>query len=96
MVKMCFLQSAVIGAPTLLDRSYRHRQKTSQTSRRLSFLLMSSVVGQGSQNKGIGYVRLNRLLNMIAIFMTFCLTYYWLLIFVFKYKKALLLKSLMF
>ena len=27
MVKVCFLQSPVIGAPTLLDRSYRHWQK---------------------------------------------------------------------
>jgi len=32
---------------------------------------------------------------MITIFMTFCLTYYWLLIFVFRYKEALLLKLLM-
>ena len=31
-----------------------------------------------------------RLLNMITIFMTFCLTYCWLLIFVFRYKEALL------
>ena len=95
MAKMCFLQSPVIGASTLLDRSYRHWQKISQTSCRLSFLLMSLVVRQGPQNKGIGYMRLNRLLNMTTIFMTFCLTYYWLLIFVFRYKKALLLKSLM-
>ena len=32
---------------------------------------------------------LNRLLNMIEIFMTFCLTYYWFLIFVYRYKEAL-------
>ena len=37
----------------------------------------------------LGYMRLNRLLNMTTIFMTFCLTYYWLLIFVFRYKEAL-------
>ena len=32
MVKMCFLRSPVIGAPTLLDRSYRHWQRASQVS----------------------------------------------------------------
>ena len=88
MVKIHFLKSPVIRAPTLLDRSYRHWQKTSQTSWRLSFLLTSSVVRQGLQNKGTGYMRLNRLLNMTTIFMTFFLTYYWLLIFVFRYKKS--------
>ena len=88
-VKMCFLQSPVIGIPTLLDRSYRRWQKSSRTSWRLSLSLASSVVGQGWQNKGIGYMGLNRLLNMIEIFMTFCLTYYWFLIFVYRYKEAL-------
>ena len=95
MVKMYVLQSPVIGAPTLLGRSYRHWQRTSRASWRLSLSLASSVVGQGWQNKGISCMRLNRLLNMITIFMTFCLTYYWLLIFVFRYKEALLLKLLM-
>ena len=95
MVKIHSPWSPVVGTPTLLDRSYRHWQKTSQTSWRLSFLPTSSVVRQGPQNKGIGYMRLNRLLNMTIIFMTFCLTYCWHIIFVFRYKKALLLKSLM-
>ena len=96
MVKIHFLRSPVIGTPILLDRSYRHWQKTSQTSWRLLFLLTTSVIRQGPQKKkkGIGYIRLNRLLNMTIIFMTFCLTYYWLLIFVFRYERALL-KSLM-
>ena len=72
--KMCFLQSPVIRAPTLLDRSYSHWHKTSQTSWRLSFLLMSLVVRQRLRNKGINCMGLNRLLNMTTIFMTFCLT----------------------
>ena len=95
MVKMYVLQSTVTGAPTLLDRSYRLWQRTSQASWRLLLSLASSVVGQGRQNKGISCMRLNRLLSMITIFMTFCLTYYWLLIFVFRYKVALLLQFLM-
>ena len=37
-------------------------------------------------------MELNKLLNIITIFMTFCLTYYWFLIFVFSYKEILLLK----
>ena len=93
-VKMCFLQSPVIREPTLPNWSYRHWQKASQTSWRLLFLLTSSVNRQRPQNKGINCMGLNRLLNMTTIFMTFCLTYYWLLIFVFRYKKALL-KTLM-
>ena len=51
---------------------------------------MSLVIGQGWQKKGIGYMRLNGLLNMTTIFMTFYLIHYWLLIFVFSYKEALL------
>ena len=61
--------------------------KISWASWRLSLSLMSFVVRQGPQNKGTGYMRLNRLLNMNTIFMTFCLTHYWLLIFVFRYKN---------
>ena len=57
--------------------------------------LMSLVIRKGWQNKGIGNMRLNRLLNMTTIFMTFYLIYYWLLLFVFRYKEALLLKLLM-
>ena len=52
MVKMCFIQSLWIGAPTLLDRSYRHWQKASQVSWRLSLLLASSVIGKESRTKG--------------------------------------------
>ena len=52
--------------------------------------LMSLVIRKGWQNKGIGNMRLNRLLNMTTIFMTFYLIYYWLLMFVFRYKEALL------
>ena len=63
-------------------------QKTLQTSCQLSFLLMSLVVRQGPQNEGISYMRLNRLLNMTTILMTFHLTYYWLLIFVFRNKTS--------
>ena len=98
-LKMCFppgvyfLQSPVIRAPTLLNRSYRHWQKLYELLEN-SHSLMSFVVRQGPQNKGIGYMRLNRLLSMTKIFMTFCLTYYWLLIFIFRYKKVILLKSL--
>ena len=54
MVQLCFLQSAVIKAPTLLENH-----------------------------------------TSITVFMTFCLSYCWLLIFVFRYKEALLLKLLM-
>ena len=67
---------------------------TSWVSWRLLLSLASSVVRQGWQNKGIGCMRLNKMLNMITIFMIFCLTYHWLLIFVFRYKEAVL-KSLM-
>ena len=68
--------------------------KTSWASWRLSPSLTSFVVRQGPQSKGIGYMRLNRLISKTKISMTFCLTCYWLLIFVFRYKKVLL-KSLM-
>ena len=82
MVKMHFLQSAVAGAPTLLNRSYRQTlAKISWASWRPSLSLTSFVITQGPQNKGSGYMRLNKLLNMNTIFTTFCLTYYWLQIF---------------
>ena len=93
-VKMYFLQSPVTGATTLPDRSYRHWQKTSTASWRLSLSPTSLVIRHGRQNKGIGRMGLNRLLNMITILLTFCLTYYRLLIFVCRYKEALLLKLL--
>ena len=89
-VKMCFPQSPVIGAPTLLDRSYRHWQKNFTSLLETVVSLMSLVIRKGWQNKGIGNMRLNRLLNMTTIFMTFYLIYYWLLMFVFRYKEALL------
>ena len=43
----------------------------------------------------INYKGLNKLLHMIKIFMSFCLIHYWLLIFIFRYKGALLLKLLL-
>ena len=43
----------------------------------------------------INYKGLNKLLHMIKIFMSFCLIHYWLLIFIFRYKEALLLKLLL-
>ena len=49
--------------------------------------------GKDNRTK-INYIGLNKLLNMIIIFMTFCLPYHWLLIFVFRYKEALPLKLL--
>ena len=86
----CFLQSPTIGAPTLLDRSYRHWQILHELLGDYCFHWhpqSSEKDGKGSI-KGIDYMGLNRLLNMIIIFMTFWLTYYWLLIFVFRYKEA--------
>ena len=89
-LKCVFWNLQWLGQPLCWTSHKDIGKKTSAASWRLSLSLTSLVVRQGRQNKGISCMELNRLLNMITILMTFCLTYYWLLIFVCRYKEALL------
>ena len=86
---MCPLQPPVTGACTLLDRSYRRWQKNFMSF--LETIAFTGILGcQAGLAKQRDWLHEIRLLNMVTIFMTFCLTYYWLLTFVFRYKEALL------
>ena len=53
MVKMYVLQSPVTGAPTLLGRSYRHWQRTSRASWRLSLYWHPQLLGRDGRTKGL-------------------------------------------
>ena len=69
-VKIHFLQSPVIRAPTLLVRSYRHCKNFMSFLETITF---TDVLCRQARttNKRIGFMRLNRLQNMTTMFMIF-------------------------
>ena len=95
MVKIHFLQSPVIREPTLLVKSSTDTAKTSWASWRPLLSLTSFVVRQGPQTKGLVSWDWTGCKIWLQSSWFFCLTCYWLLIFVFRYKETLVLKSLM-